>query len=467
MKHPPVLPCASALLLAAATASGQSYIEVPGSQGVYDVTPDGEIVCGVGSGGGFYWRWRTEPAPTFIGGNDAVAISDDGSVIVGCIGPGLGEEAAMWTQATGWVSLGALPNALNCPSRSNAYDVSGDGKTVIGLSWDGCSGRGFIWTQATGMLELQNLVNGQNRASAIAADGSRIGGFAQSFNRTPALWLPNLAGQVYNANDFGEVYGFSDDGGIVVGTYNGEGFYDDGQGPVLIGSLNGGNWIGNAVDVTEDGGRIVGFDNAGLSRQATIWSPGNGWELLEDRLAAYHVATPSLHVCLAQTPDGGVIVGHNTFQGWIATLPHETGKYCTAKTNSCGSQPSIASIGAPSATAGSGFTVSAVNTRALRAGLLIYTDSGRANVPFLGGTLCINTSPLRRTVAVIDTAGTPGQCDGVLSLDMNCFAAGACGGNPLSSLTVPGTRINCQYWGRDTIANGALLSDALEYFVGS
>jgi hypothetical protein len=25
--------------------------------------------------------------------------------------------------------------------------------------------------------------------------------------------------------------------------------------------------------------------------------------------------------------------------------------------------------------------------------------------------------------------------------------------------------INCQFWGRDTIASGALLSDALEYFV--
>ena len=58
------------------------------------------------------------------------------------------------------------------------------------------------------------------------------------------------------------------------------------------------------------------------------------------------------------------------------------------------------------------------------------------------------------------------QCDGTLSIDMNAFAVGALGGNPLPSLTVPGTQVNCQFWGRDTLANGALLSDALEYFVG-
>ena len=50
---------------------------------------------------------------------------------------------------------------------------------------------------------------------------------------------------------------------------------------------------------------------------------------------------------------------------------------------------------------------------------------------------------------------------------MNAFAVGALGGNPLPSLTIPGTQLNCQFWGRDTLANGALLTDALEYFVGS
>ena len=75
--------------------------------------------------------------------------------------------------------------------------------------------------------------------------------------------------------------------------------------------------------------------------------------------------------------------------------------------------------------------------------------------------------PLRRTIAVVDSTGTPPACDGRLEIDLNAFAAGALGGSPLLSLTVPGTRIDCQFWARDTIAQGALLSDALEFFVGS
>jgi hypothetical protein len=119
----------------------------------------------------------------------------------------------------------------------------------------------------------------------------------------------------------------------------------------------------------------------------------------------------------------------------------------------------------PSASASGPFVVSASGTKALKSGLLLYTDSGRGSLPFSGGTLCIASAPVKRSVAVTDTSGTPGHCDGTLSIDMNAFATGALGGNPLASLTVPGTQVNCQFWGRDTLANGALLTDALEYFV--
>jgi hypothetical protein len=139
--------------------------------------------------------------------------------------------------------------------------------------------------------------------------------------------------------------------------------------------------------------------------------------------------------------------------------------YCTAKLNSCGTLPMISAAGAPSASDTSPFLVTGSNTRALKFGLLLYTDSGRGNSPFSGGTLCIGSTAVKRSVAVADTTGTPGQCDGTLSIDMNAFAAGALGGNPLPSLRIPGTQVNCQFWGRDTIANGALLTDALEYFV--
>ena len=74
-------------------------------------------------------------------------------------------------------------------------------------------------------------------------------------------------------------------------------------------------------------------------------------------------------------------------------------------------------------------------------------------------------SSIRRSVPLVDTTGTTGACDGVLALDMNGFAVGAAGGNPHASLSIPGTVIDCQFWARDTPANGPLLSDAMEYLI--
>jgi hypothetical protein len=139
--------------------------------------------------------------------------------------------------------------------------------------------------------------------------------------------------------------------------------------------------------------------------------------------------------------------------------------YCTAKTNSCGSLPAISATGIPSASSASGFTVEAAQAKGGKCGLLIYSDAGPAMPapPFQGGFLCM-AAPVRRTIAVCDTGGTPGACDGSLSIDMNAFAAGALGGNPLPSLSQPGTQVDCQFWGRDTPGN-SLLTDALRYVV--
>jgi len=141
-------------------------------------------------------------------------------------------------------------------------------------------------------------------------------------------------------------------------------------------------------------------------------------------------------------------------------------RYCTAKVNSCGGTPQISSTGTPSASSSSGFTVTSSGARTGRGGLLIYTDNGRRNppVPFSSGLLCINT-PIRRSVPVTAAGGTPNNCDATVSIDMNAFAAGQLGGNPQGFLSIPGTRIECSWWGLDTTAHGAYLSDALTYTV--
>ncbi|HVS11733.1 MAG TPA: hypothetical protein VMS76_17830 [Planctomycetota bacterium] len=39
------------------------------------------------------------------------------------------------------------------------------------------------------------------------------------------------------------------------------------------------------------------------------------------------------------------------------------------------------------------------------------------------------------------------------------------GGNPAGFLSVPGTSVVCQWWGRDSPSTLSFLSDALEYVV--
>lgn len=143
--------------------------------------------------------------------------------------------------------------------------------------------------------------------------------------------------------------------------------------------------------------------------------------------------------------------------------------YCTAKTNSLGCVPAIRSSGAPSASSSFGFDIACDHARNNKNGLLFYSLTGRAALPFQGGTLCVASS-VRRTVHG-NSGGTPApvnDCSGVFRLDMNAFAHGLLGGSPHASLTVAGTLVQGQWWGRDpgyAAPNNTQLSDAIEWTV--
>jgi uncharacterized membrane protein len=310
---------------------------IPGVLGANDMSPDGRYIVGDAVSGPYLYDCETKtmtilPPPAFC----ATAVSDDGTVVVGDIpdptGVGL-EVAGRWTQATGWVSLGFLPNALACPSRSNAYEVSADGNVVVGLSWDGCSGRGFVWTQQTGMLELEPLANGGNRASVVSADGTLIGGFAQgSFSRTPCFWTGDQDGTLLdppNGDALGEIHGIQDDGLVMLGEWNGD---------ASTWTLNGSSWdratigagsiistwTGIPTDIADDG-TIIGFDILQGNRRAWIQYQGQGNLLVLKDWAnlngANIPAAQQLEVAQAISSDGSKIIGHGFQQGaWIITI---------------------------------------------------------------------------------------------------------------------------------------------------
>ena len=137
--------------------------------------------------------------------------------------------------------------------------------------------------------------------------------------------------------------------------------------------------------------------------------------------------------------------------------------YCTAGTTSNGCNATMAASGSPSVVATSGFTLSASNVEGDKQGLIFYSVSGRANVAWaLGSTsfLCVKT-PTQRTGAQ-SAGGTPGACDGALSVDWLAFLAAnpTAEGAPFSA----GTTVNAQAWFRDPPAPKTTnLSDGLEF----
>ncbi len=143
--------------------------------------------------------------------------------------------------------------------------------------------------------------------------------------------------------------------------------------------------------------------------------------------------------------------------------------YCTAKVNSLGCTPAIGWSGVSSASASSGFDVHAGSVRNNKPGLMLYSVGGRALVPFSGGLLCFS-SQARNSPALASGGSSSGNdCTGSYSIDVNAFASGALGGNPLPALRVQGTAVCAQFWGRDpgfVPPSATTLSDGLEYVVG-
>lgn len=325
---------------------------IPDAASANDMSPDGRyVVGGLLDGGTYLWDTVTDNMTTLAPeGNNAVAVSDDGKTVLGNMnnpdtpGTSLGSVAAMWQESTqSWQSLGYLPNALNCPSKSSAYELSADGTVAVGLSWDGCDARAVRWTEATGLVEMESLANGSNRGSVVSADGKLIGGFAQgSFSRTPAIWDGiTTDGQLLDPPDgdaLGEVHGMSDDGSILLGEWveqddptgitqavrwtNDDGTWVRelvGNGSFRLG------WSGNPLDIADDG-TIVGFDvlPSTLNRRGWIQPTDGPMKELNTLVVEGGGTVPLgqngapivLEVPQAISTDGHIIVGHGFGNAW-------------------------------------------------------------------------------------------------------------------------------------------------------
>lgn len=274
----------------------------------------GEGVAGIGdlAGGPFY--------------SSGVAVSHDGSVVVGTSLGAAGFEAFRWTAAGGMVGLGMLGGG-----GSEGFAVSADGLVAVG----GSSGEAFQWTAGGGMIGLGDLPPCcGSLASGVSADGLIVVGTgdpvhsaAEAFRWTSPGGLIGI-GQGDGVNS--EANAVSADGSVIVGLSSNVAvrWTESGTEMGELGTLPGGTIYSEASAVSADGSIIVGYATTpGNQSVPFIWDAANGMRNLADVLVndlGVDLAGWTLHFAWGISADGSTIVGTGNSaagnEAWIATL---------------------------------------------------------------------------------------------------------------------------------------------------
>ena len=469
------------LLLMSGLASAQVNFTGLGQTGttVTGISHDGTAIAGYHQAGGCF-VWTAGGGVQSIGGfGTEIKVANGGSAVCGNFLDGLGNEnAGRWTQATGWVNLGGL-GGISGSSVSSGSAISADGSTVVGMAWISAgTANAFRWTQATGMQSLGSIAF-SSRAIAISADASTPVGWdtspggirkACSFTSTGIVHVPGTS--------VSEAYGANYNASAIVGMSAKKGFlWTQAGGFVDLGVYPGSGGFENTIGlgVSDDGSTVVGTKTPNIAGKAWIWRASSGLVDLHTYLLGLgaNVAGWDLRAATGISGDGNVIAGWGVnplgqIEGWRLDLGPAPQIYCVPKLTSIGCTPAIDSTGTPSASAGSGFVVRCDQVINNKNGLLFYGVNGRAGLPYQGGFLCV-APQVKRTPSTNSLGNPPpNDCSGVFQIDMNSFASGALGGNPLAALSVAGTTVNCQWWGRDPgflAPNNTQLSNGLEYVV--
>lgn len=237
----------------------------------------------------------------------ALAVSGDGSTVVGQSDSDLGHRAFRWTQVEGMVSLGTLPGH----NESRAESVSVDGSVIVGSSPSASADEAFRWTADGGMVGLGRLGDDpDSSAEDVSADGSVVVGYSGNrfrWPRYPFVWDP--ADEDYEAF-----------------------IWTEADGMVGLGYLPGHGWS-RAYAVSADGSIVVGVsypvEDHGLyssmgPAEAFIWDAEHGTRSLRDLLInEYQLELPdwSLGYPSGISADGNVIVGNGEYGAWMVVIP--------------------------------------------------------------------------------------------------------------------------------------------------
>jgi hypothetical protein len=156
------------------------------------------------------------------------------------------------------------------------------------------------------------------------------------------------------------------------------------------------------------------------------------------------------------TPAG--LYSGSAFAYRVSTAPTT---YCTAGTSVSGCQATLSASGSASATAPTGFDLTATGMEGAKDGLFFFGTNGRQANPWGNGTSYQCVVPPVNRGGILQGTGTPGQCDGMFSQDLNARWTAKPNQNPGAGATV-----QAQLWYRDpfnTSNQTTSLSDAIEF----
>jgi probable HAF family extracellular repeat protein len=161
------------------------------------VSADGSVVVGSSKSatGMEAYRWTADSGMVGLGFRSAaLAVSSDGSTVVVVVA----DQPFLWTADGGMVSLGSLPGAIN----SQPMAISGDGSVVVGYSASALGKEAFLWDADHGMRVLQDVLANDygldltgwslEGASGISDDGLTIVGGGVSPSGKREAWIATI-----------------------------------------------------------------------------------------------------------------------------------------------------------------------------------------------------------------------------------------------------------------------------------
>ncbi|MBS7456842.1 pre-peptidase C-terminal domain-containing protein [Coralloluteibacterium stylophorae] len=333
--------CAAiALGLVAGTLHAASLhpIEV-GNGYVTGLTKKGRIASvtqPTGSGNAPSFRWDAERGLQPMDGFGDATAGNWAQPIAGSVVDAEGFQVAALHYSNselvgGPVVIGAYPGSQPLDGlRSLAYGVSANG-VAVGLAFDETGNAiAFRWTAEEGMERLAvNRPDAYSRANAVSGDGRVIVGWNDQDDgyRSGVVWIDGVPLDLTTADGqpVGEAQAVNHDGSVVVGGgYPGP---DGGEawrwtaetGVQPLGMIPVAGWLDSATafGVSDDGDVVAGATGFGFDREAFVWTPDDGMQLISQYAAQEGLPLPAdtrLAIAVVSA-DGRTFGGNGVIEG--------------------------------------------------------------------------------------------------------------------------------------------------------